>query len=118
MKKVNYAVIEGIEDDGVVVIVQDGGIATCHNNGEHLITEYYQDRIDDESLDSEDGFWDTLAEGKMYIKDWTEKQEWDEEVVQDMLEWLYATTEEVEFVKCDLDFDDNEAIKKFITEEE
>lgn len=113
--KVNYAVIES-GDSGVMVIVQDGGIATCHNNGFHLITEYYQDRIEKENVGSEN-FWDILAEGKMYVKDWEDKQEWDEEVVQDMLEWLYCATEEVEFVKCELDFENNEAVKNFITEE-
>lgn len=111
-RKVKYAVIDS-SDNGCLVIVEDGGIATCHNNGEYLITEYYQDRIEKENVFVED-FWDILAEGKMYLHDWENKYEWDEEVVQDMLNWLYMATDEVEFVKCDLDFDNAEAVKNFI----
>jgi hypothetical protein len=111
---VKYAVISTDKTE-MFVIIQDGGIATCHNNGEHLITEYYQDRIEKEDVGSED-FWDILAEGKMYIKDWEEKQEWDEDVVQDMLQWLYVATEDVVFVKTPLDFNDDEAVRNFITE--
>ncbi|MEY4572165.1 MAG: hypothetical protein RLZ10_1391 [Bacteroidota bacterium] len=114
MEQVRYAVISD-SDTEMMVIVQDGGIATCHHNGNHIITEYYQDRIDRENVGKEE-FWDILAEGKMYVNDWEDKQTWDDEVVQDILGWLYCSTEEVEFVKCDLDFENNDAVKKFITE--
>ncbi len=112
---VKYAVIPSDETE-MMVIVQDGGIATCHHNGSHILAEYYQDRIEKENVGSEE-FWDILAEGKMYCKDWEEKQTWDEEVVKDMLEWLYVSTVDVVFVKCELDFKDNDAVKNFITEE-
>jgi len=111
---VKYAVIP-TDDTEMMVIVQDGGIATCHHNGEYILTEYYQDRIEKENVGSEE-FWDILGEGKMYLKDWEDKQTWDEEVVQDMLEWLYVSTVDVVFVKCDLDFENNEAVRNFITE--
>jgi hypothetical protein len=110
-----YAVIND-SDTEMMVLVQDGGIATCHHNGEYILTEYYQDRIEKENVGSEE-FWDILGEGKMYLKDWEDKQTWDEQVVQDMLNWLYAATEDVVFVKCELDFKDNDAVKNFITEE-
>ena len=112
---VKYAVIPTDETE-MMVIVQDGGIATCHHNGSHIITEYYQDRIEKDNVGSED-FWDILAEGKMYIKDWEEKQEWDQEVVQDMLEWLYISTVKVVYIKCELDFEDDDAVKNFITQQ-
>lgn len=112
---VKYAVIKK-SDTEMMVIVQDGGIATCHHNEENILTEYYQDRIEKENVGSEE-FWDILGEGKMYLKDWKNKQTWDEEVVQDMLNWLYAATEDIVFVKCDLDFKDNDAVKNFIIED-
>lgn len=110
-----YAVIKE-SDTEMMVIVQDGGIATCNHNGSHILTEYYQDRIEKDNVGSEE-FWDILGEGKMYLKDWEDKQTWDEQVVQDMLKWLYAATEDVVFLKCELDFKDNDAVKNFITEE-
>ena len=113
-KEVKYAVIPTSNTE-MMVIVQDGGIATCHHNGFHLLTEYYQDRIEKENVGSEE-FWDKLAEGKMYCHDWEEKQEWDEEVVKDMLNWLYISTGKVEFVKSELNFEDTEAVKNFIIE--
>lgn len=111
---VKYAVVTTDKTE-MMVIVQDGGIATCHHNGSHIITEYYQDRIEKDNVGSEE-FWDILGEGKMYIKDWEEKQEWDEEVVQDMLNWLYISTIEVAFVKCEIDFENDEEVRNFITE--
>lgn len=113
-RKVKYAVTDS-GDSGVTVIVQDGGIATCHNNGEHLITEYYHSRIEKENVGAED-FWDILGEGEMSIKDWEGKEKWDEEVVEDMLNWLYCSTDIIEFVKCELDFENDEAVRNFITE--
>lgn len=111
---VKYAVIP-TDDTEMMVMVQDGGIATCHHNGECILTEYYQSRVEKENVGSGD-FWDILAEGKMYVKDWVDKQIWDEEVVQDMLNWLYVATDDVLFVKCELDFENNDAVKNFITE--
>ena len=111
---VNYAVIPSSKTE-MMVIVQDGGVATCHHNGSHILTEYYQDRIEKDNVGSEE-FWDKLAEGKMYCHDWEDKQTWDEEVVKYMLNWLYISTGQVEFVKCELDFENNDAVKNFIIE--
>ena len=61
----------------------DGGIATCHHSGEHIITSYYQSRTTAVEPD-----FDELAEGKMYLKDWEDKQEIDSEVIMDALAWL------------------------------
>jgi len=112
---VKYAVIPTDETE-MMVIVQDGGIATCNHNGSHILTEYYQNRIEKDDVGNEE-LWDILADGKVYCKDWEEKQTWDEEVVEDMLNWLYSSPVDVVFVKCELDFKDNEAVKNFITEE-
>ena len=46
---VKYAVIP-TDNTEMMVIVQDGGIATCHHNGEYILTEYYQDRIEKENV--------------------------------------------------------------------
>lgn len=124
MRKVKYAVIVDSNEE-MFVILQDGGVASCYNNGEHLITEYYQDRLTKESFDEEESIWDELGEGKLYIKDWDGsdedspfKEEWDEEVIQDMLQWLYASTEAIEFERVELDWNDVQAKKDFITEED
>lgn len=61
----------------------DGGIATCHHNGEHMITEYCQSRTHEREPN-----WEELAEGKMYIKDWEDKQSIDSEIIMDALNWL------------------------------
>ena len=112
---VKYAVIPTDETE-MMVIVQDGGIATCYHNGSHILTEYYQNRIEKDDVGSEE-FWDILADGNIFCKDWEDKQTWDEEIINNMLEWLYVSTVDVVFVKCELDFKDNEAVKNFITEE-
>lgn len=93
MNKVKYMVVN--TDDGVDIRVEDGGVsyiyqATC------LSTIYHQDRTKDIDID-----WDELSEGKAYYKDWCDKEEIDEEMIQDALEWLYVSTEEFKFVKVE-----------------
>ena len=116
MEIIKYVIISS-NDKEMMIIVQDGGIATCYHNEEHIITEYYQDRIEKDNVGSDD-FWDILGEGKMYCNDWLDKQTWDDEVVQNMLEWLCCSTGEFSFTKCELNFDDNDAVRNFIQNEQ
>jgi hypothetical protein len=65
--------------------ISDGGIATCRHNGDHMVSDYYQDRT--ESYTSEID-WEELAKGKIYCEDWEYKQEVDQEIIEDALKWL------------------------------
>ena len=96
MKVVKYAVKKESKTNAII-IVEDGGIATIHHNGFHLLTTYYQDRADKFTFD--DAMWDKLAEGKEYLHDWEDKQVIDKKVIQDAIEWLYVSTEEFKFKK-------------------
>jgi len=140
MRKVKYAVIKETTEE-MFVIIQDGGVASCYNNGEHLISEYYRERLtkdalikiekfqtleEDDEIGSEyEQIWSFLGEGEMYAKDWDGsdeesplKQEWDEEVIEDMLNWLYISTDAIEFERVELDWDNEQDKKDFITEED
>lgn len=66
-----------------VIRTEDGGIATCHHNGAHMLTEYYHERSQEREPN-----WDELAKHKMSIKDWESKQEIDTEIIMDALNWL------------------------------
>ena len=79
-----YAVGFLNKETDATVILEDGGIATVHHNGEHIVSTYYQDRIERYDQDNLDG----ISEGKTSYKDWQDKQVVDEEVIQDALEWL------------------------------
>ena len=72
------------------VMMSDGGVAYFYHNGDYMLTEYYQDRFIPEETPLEEGqtMWDVLGEGKMYIKDWEAKQEIDDEMIQDAVDWL------------------------------
>ena len=102
MEKIKYRVIEDGNAE-YTIVVEDGGVATLHHNGYHMLTTYYQDRVTEET--SKDTIWDELAEGKVYIKDWegitdapTDKQL--EEMVIDALNWLvFHPDYEFEFVE-------------------
>lgn len=104
MEKIKYRVIED-GDAEYTIVVEDGGVATLHHNGHHMLTTYYQDRITEET--SKDEIWDELAEGKAYIKDWegiteapTKKEL--EEMVMDAVDWLvYHPDYGFEFVRDD-----------------
>jgi len=79
-----YAVGFLNKETDATVILEDGGIVTVHHNGEHLISTYYQDRLESYNLES----LSTLCEGKVHLKDWQYKQVIDEEVIQDAIGWL------------------------------
>lgn len=102
---------ENDSDGSIHVIMQDGGVASAYNPDTYYRTDYYQDRITpDVTLDT---IWDTLAEGKMYNNDWdgsneerplineaTEAEQ--NQLIDDMIGWLFCATEEVEFVKVEM----------------
>ena len=89
------AIIKYNNEDGdseATIRVEDGGIATIHHNGEHFITEYYQDRCFEEKPN-----WCILSEGKMNCKDWDKtKEKIDAEMIKDALAWLVVCSK-VEF---------------------
>ena len=89
-----YAV-KYINETEAVILLEDGGIAEVHNNGIHIVTTYYQDRV--ESYDQDN--LDRISEGKTYCKDWEQKFLIDDEVIEDALNWLCMTC--TEFTKVD-----------------
>lgn len=72
------------------VIVEDGGVVSVYHNDENQVSMYYQDRLTDD-IDP-DEIWETLAEGKAYMKDWPEGTT-KEEIIQDALDWLVVPGE-------------------------
>ena len=67
-----------------LVITEDGGVVTMHHNDDHIISTYHGNRIEEVSP----LMWEELYDGKQWLHDWKDKQEIDDEVVQDALEWL------------------------------
>jgi hypothetical protein len=82
--KLTVEVVQGVEDTDI--FMSDGGVATLHHNGEHMVTTYYQDRITSERY-AED-MWDELAEGKTYCKDWEGEDKTTTEMITDAILWL------------------------------
>ncbi len=66
------------------ILMEGGGIVEVNHNGMHLISTYYQDRIERYDQDNLDG----ISEGKTYCKDWESKWTVDDEIIQDALGWL------------------------------
>lgn len=89
-------------DENLTVVLQDGGVASSYYIGDYVKTDYYQSRLNSES--SFDTMWDELAEGKMYVKDWDGirnpiKKDFDNEIIDDMINWLFISTESCNFIK-------------------
>jgi hypothetical protein len=72
----------------VLIIADDGSVATIHYNEEGMTSTYYQDRAGKFTFDDE--MWASLSEGKAYLKHWAET-ELDERMIQDALNWLCPT---------------------------
>ncbi len=85
------------------ILMEDGGTANLYNNQEHMCTIYYQNRApvgvwDRTNILCEDYVQAGLSEGKGYVKDWPQKQEIDDEMIQDAVNWL-CTMERVTIEK-------------------
>jgi len=78
--------IDKTDPTDVVVIVEDGGIATIHDNQDYMITTYYQERADKFTFDHD--MWTTLSDGKAYLKDWIGEKELTETMIHDAICWL------------------------------
>jgi hypothetical protein len=72
----------------------DGGVAVIRFNGEHMVTDYYQEKIDPSW--GEEEIWEKLAEGEMYCKDWEGQTELTQEMINDAIEWLGFDPDNVE----------------------
>ncbi|MGH2645611.1 MAG: hypothetical protein ACRDE2_16795, partial [Chitinophagaceae bacterium] len=87
-------VLDDVEQ--VVIIIEDGSIATVHNNDEFIVINWYSNKIppffSDEDID--ETIWMYLDSGRRYWKDLNSKYKIDNEVIQEMLNSLYG---EVEF---------------------
>lgn len=88
------------DGDEAILIVSDGGIATFHHNGEHIIATLFQNRV--ELFTFNYRMWNALDEGKVHIMDWHTKQDIDDEVIQDALNWLVFPST----VLNEIDFDE------------
>jgi len=74
----------------VDVILEDGGVVCIRHNGEHVLSDYYQTRID---VNAED-IWEQIGEGKMYCKDWEGEDIVTHDMILDALNWLSRFTYE------------------------
>lgn len=79
-----YSIIN--DSDDTTIILEDGGVATIHSNGEHLITTYYQSRVEKFTFDDE--MWGILDEGKQYVRDWVGQTKVTDALILDALRWL------------------------------
>jgi hypothetical protein len=93
-RKVKYAVLDDVEQ--VVIVIEDGTIATAHNNDEFVVINWYSSKIpynfSDQDID--ETIWRYLDNGRRYWKDLYSKREIDNEVIQEMLNSSYG---EVDF---------------------
>lgn len=84
----NYKVVK-TSDDGYDIFTEDGGVASICRVDDHYVTTYYQSRLT--QWDNFQTMWESLAEGKTYVKDWKDYQLFDpteEELIEDALSWL------------------------------
>lgn len=101
--EVNYFVFKEQGGDNTIdIIVEDGSVATSYKPDEHYRTDYYGNRITNET--TFENLWGELAEGSMYHNGskWEGKEPTEQDLIDDMLGWLYCSTEPVTLVKNDM----------------
>ena len=113
-------VLFDLGNDECTIVTEEGGVACAHNNGDHIVSEYYQDALsrgDLECLYEDETIWDILGQGKLYSNDWAgDKKDYplktkiDDEVVKDLREWLCP--DETDFTEYRMKWDDDYAFLK------
>jgi hypothetical protein len=91
MNVVKFLVVLPTENDSeqnTLIVCDDGGVATLHHNGEHIIAELYQNRITKDTDLS--NMFDELGEGKMYIQDYPNDDVVHPSHIKDCAKWLYV----------------------------
>ncbi len=101
---------DGHEDCEAIIFVEDGGAASTSLSwdidSDYLKTELHQERLTKKS--KFESFWDDLSEGEIYIQDYDGQKDHklktlvDDEVIDDAINWLYASTRKVKFEKLEL----------------
>ena len=100
MKKVNYYVFKEKGGDNTIdVIMENGGVSTSYIPDGSWQTDYYFDKINKDT--TMENLWGKLCEGKMECKIW-EHTPTEDEMILNMVGWLYVTTEPVEFVRYEM----------------
>lgn len=100
---INYYVFKEKGGDNTIdVIVEDGGVASSYKPDDHYRTDYYRKRIGVNT--TIDTFWEELNEGEMqHAGDkWVDKDPSENELIDEMLNWLCISTEPIEFVRHDM----------------
>ena len=68
------------------VISEEGGVVSLHHNGEYIVANQYQSRINPEVED----IWEDLAErSKIYIKDYYDFSLIFHEMIVEAIQWLF-----------------------------
>lgn len=68
------------------LILDDGSVATIHEEGERFLLTLYQSRISGH-LSSYSALWDDLSRGKCYIREYDQRII-DSNIIKDALNWL------------------------------
>ena len=69
------------------IVLEDGGVACFHHNGEMMIESCYQSR----ATEFPDGdLWEQLGNGKMYVREWPEEQAINHNMITGAVTWLTA----------------------------
>ena len=82
-----YEPKDNVFEEGTVVL-EDGGIACFHHNGEHMILSCYQSRATEFP---EGDLWEQLGDAsKMYVHEWPEEQAMNHNMITHAVTWLTA----------------------------
>lgn len=94
-----------------IILTQDGGVATIHKveDENRYTTTLYQDRAQTPLFD--DVMWDEINEGKVYLKDWVDKEGIDNEMIRHALNWLMAFVPDDQFKQVEFNYLQDKILK-------
>jgi hypothetical protein len=89
---------ESVSDREYIILVDDGGVAASHSDGDKVILTYYQNRISNDT--NPDDVWDELNTGDQYTKEFSMDVTLNE-LVESSLQWLVMFADVDDFERDD-----------------
>ena len=99
-----------LTQDDFLILLENGGIASGHYNGDYFLLEMYQERL----TKPVNSIWEELEDSKMYVKEFSADEYLTDEILSYALNWLSPMEAVHQTIFRGVEFIDEKIINQFL----
>lgn len=99
-----------LTQDDCLILLENGGIASGHYNGDYFLLEMYQERL----TKPVNSIWEEVEDFKMYVKEFPLDESLTDEILGYALNWLSPVEAVHKTIFKSVEFMRNEDINQFL----